>query len=215
MDVKRYFKVSLSLNILYTVLFILIAFKFKEKIISVFVNMKGKAEIVMFGDSITQHGEWNSLLHRHDIRNSGIGGFTTSHLIGTIRTNVFSYQPKICFVMCGINDIYDEVPVQKIEQNYAAVVKAISEQKIIPVVQSTLYCTNNPEINKKVDSLNTFLINYCQSNRVVFLDINSLLSTKDGLKKEYALDELHLNQAAYPIWVKELEKYLNYRNAKK
>ncbi len=78
---KKYvYKASLILNGIFIILFILLGLKFKEEIIQKLINKKEKATIVLFGDSIIKGGKWNDLLGRSDVKNSGFGGFTTSHL---------------------------------------------------------------------------------------------------------------------------------------
>ncbi len=74
-------------------------------------------------------------------------------------------------------------------------------------MQSTLY---EEDKNSKVmvDSLNSFLIDYCNQKSIRYLDINSKLSTNNGLKPEYSKDGTHINESAYLIWAKEIKEVL-------
>ena len=65
----------------------------------------------MFGNSITANGKWGDGLNRLDVKNSGTGGFTTSHFVWTINDQVLQYHPKICFLEGGINDIGVGIPL--------------------------------------------------------------------------------------------------------
>jgi len=209
---KNIFRLSLLLNLVFILLFIAIAFKYKEKIIEVMIDYKGKAEIVMFGNSITARGNWNVLLNRNDIKNSGIDGFTTSHFVLLIKSHVVAYKPKICFLEGGINDIMVGIPVSRIKSNYISLVDGLTKNNITPIVQSTLYQENNPQSKIQVDSLNNFLARYCKTNGITYLDINSKLSTKNGLKPEYSLDGTHINKEAYKVWAKEINEILKNLN---
>lgn len=206
---KHAFKASLYLNGVFVILFLALGFRFKEKIIQKILDTKEKATIVQFGDSIIKEGEWNELLGRNDIKNSGFGGFTTSHFRWLIKKNVIDYEPEICFIKGGINDISVGIPLERIQFNFISLLDTLRSYNILPVVQSTLYQENNPQSKILVDSLNDFLIDYCQENSIQFLDINSKLSTDSGLKAEYSRDGTHLKEGAYLIWGKEMKELLD------
>ncbi len=206
---KYFYKASLILNGIFIILFILIGLKFKEKIIQKLIDKKEKATIVQFGDSIIKGGNWNDLLGRNDVKNSGFGGFTTSHLRWLIEKNVIEFEPKICFIKGGINDIGVGIPLERIKINYMSLIDTLISNNITPIVQSTLYQVDNHDSKIMVDSLNNFLIDYCNQKSIRYLDINSKLSTDNGLKPEYSTDGTHINESAYLIWAKEIKKVLN------
>lgn len=170
--------------------------------------------IVMFGNSITANGKWGIGINRTDIKNSGTGGFTTSHFVWIIKDQVLKYQPKICFLEGGINDIGVGIPLERIYKNYESLVDTLLNHKIIPVLQSTLFVNfpnNEPENihhNQMVGSLDTFLQNLAASRNIEYLDLNKYFSENKKLKKELTIDGIHVNEAAYKIWYAELEKVL-------
>lgn len=200
--------ITLILNGIFIILFILIGLKFKEKIIQKIIHRKQKASVVLFGDSITASGNWNDLLDRNDVKNSGFGGFTTSHLRWLISENVIDYAPEICLLSGGINDIGVGIPLERIKTNYKSLIDTLISNNIIPIVQSTLYQVDNPESKMMVDGLNSFLSDYCNQKSIKYLDINSKLSTDNGLKAEYSTDGTHINEKAYLIWGKEIKEIL-------
>ena len=59
-----------------------------------------------------------------------------------------------------------------------------------------------------IDSLNNFLVDYCSTHALYYLDINSKLSTASGLKPEYSLDGTHVTRKAYEIWGQEISTLL-------
>jgi alpha-glucosidase len=209
MKKKHFCALSLIFNGVFIVFILLAGFKFKENILQEFIGRKEKATIVMFGDSIIKGGKWNELLGRNDVKNSGFGGFTTSHLRWLIKKNVIAYSPKYCFLEGGINDIGVGIPLTRVKENYKCLLDTLIANDIIPVVQSTLYQENDSTGRVKVDSLNMFLREYCDSKAIRFLDINSKLSTRTGLKKEYSKDGTHITEDAYLIWNDEIRKILD------
>ncbi|MNI19065.1 GDSL-like Lipase/Acylhydrolase [compost metagenome] len=163
----------------------------------------------MFGDSITKGGDWATLLGRSDVKNSGFPGFTTSHLVWLLKENVIDLKPSVCFLEGGINDIGVGIPLDRTKNNYRSLIEGLQEHKIIPVVQSIIYQQDNPESKIQVDSLNSYLRTYCQSQGVYYLDLNAKLSSSKGLNAQYTTDGTHINQVAYEIWATEVKKLLN------
>jgi lysophospholipase L1-like esterase len=205
---SKYLKISLILNFIFILIIILLSYKYVQKSIDrTFLDKD--IEIVMFGNSITAWGEWETLLDRNDLLTSGFPGYTSSHLKLLIANNVIKYNPVICFIMVGINDIQLGIPMHLIKSNYISMLEDLKKNRITPVVESVLYAVDNPEINNEVDSLNRFLIDYCNTNNIDYLDINTKLSTSNGLKPEYSTDGIHLNKKAYDIWAQEIKRFLN------
>ncbi len=205
---KLIYRVSIILNGIFIVIFLLIGLKYKEKILENLI-IKEKEKIVMFGDSIIKGGKWNYLLNRNDIKNSGFGGVTTSHFISLIHNNVIDHNPEFCFIQGGINDIGLGVSFSRTKNNYKSLIDTLIANKITPIVQSTLYQENNFESKILVDSLNNFLIGYCTDRQIYYLDINSKLSTTSGLKSEYSRDGTHITENAYEIWSQEINILLD------
>ena len=52
---------------------------------------------------------------------------------------IYKLKPKVCFIMGGINDIYNWTPLEKIFQNYTFIIKELKAKNIKVVIQSTLY----------------------------------------------------------------------------
>lgn len=205
---KYFCQVSVILNGVFIILFILLGLKYKENIIQKLIDKREKATIVQFGDSIIKGGNWNDLLGRSDIKNSGFSGFTTSHLRWLIQKNVIEFNPEICLIEGGINDIGVGIPLERTMTNYKSLIDTLISNNITPIVQSTLYVVDDPYKRVMVDSLNNFLIEYCDQKSIKYLDINSKLSTDIGLKPEYSTDGTHINENAYYVWAKEIKEVL-------
>ena len=182
------------------------------------------ADIVMLGNSLTRGVDWNELLGRDGIVNRGIPSDVLSGYKKRL-DYIFRLNPKVVFIMGGINDIYNWTPVDEIFKTYQEIVAALISRKIKVVIQSVIYAgenwgeewlkLNKPELkaydvnlerNKEVDKLNLLLKNFALSNKILFLDINSRLKTGNFLNKNYHYDGMHLNARGYKIWGEEVEK---------
>ena len=170
-----------------------------------------KYRIVMLGDSITAGIAWNELLGISDIANRGIGGDTTEGFYNRL-SNIYSLEPELCFIMGGINDIAGFYSVNSIKMNFEKIIEGLLENGIIPVIQSTLYVTNEyphwHRLNASVDELNNELEKICHEKEIMFLNINNILSKDGALKKEFAYDGVHLTGSGYKEWGKKLIPFI-------
>lgn len=165
--------------------------------------------IVMLGNSITANAKnWNKWLKRKDTHNAGQGGYTTGQMLWHMDTTVISLHPKICFVMAGINDLFNNISPDVILRNQIRILTKLKANNIKPVLQLTLYTHDNPALAKRVDEINDAIKNYCEQEGIDVIDLNILLSNDKSLKKEYTTDGTHLTDAAYRIWSDELTRYL-------
>ena len=179
-----------------------------------------QADIVMFGNSLTHGAAWNELLGRSNVAERGI---TSDVLYGYEARlgSIYKLNPKIVFVMGGLNDIYNWTPVDDIFSIYIRIIKALQSKNIIPVIQSTTYAAKTygkeyggtPETNfgrnREVDKLNKLLLDYARKNNLDYIDINTPTAGKDGfLRPELTWDGIHFKADAYRIWAREIEKVL-------
>jgi lysophospholipase L1-like esterase len=178
------------------------------------------ADIVMLGNSITHGAAWNELLGRSNVVERGIPSDVLRGYLARIN-DVYKLNPKIVFIMGGLNDVYNWTSVQEIFTVYVRILNGLKAKKIIPVIQSTTYASKNygkdyggtPETNrdrnKEIDKLNKLLSDYARTNGIDYIDLNSLLTAKDGyLKPELTWDGVHYKAEAYKIWSREVEKVL-------
>jgi lysophospholipase L1-like esterase len=169
--------------------------------------------IVMLGDSITERAAWNELLGLTEIANRGIDGDTTEGFYKRL-SNIYSLKPELCFIMGGINDILQGVPVETILNNMEKITEGLKQNGIEPIIQSTLYVSktkvNWNTINRKVDELNKMLKEMCVKNGILFVEINELLSANGALKDEYTYDGIHLHGTGYREWGKKIMEIMSF-----
>lgn len=160
----------------------------------------GKAKIVMVGDSITEGVDWNEILQDNMIVNRGISGDTTSGLLKRIH-QVVELSPSIVFIMIGVNDFGSLANVDTVYNNYKRIIEILRDKGIIVIVQSTVYSVEKHKVvNINIRSLNEKLSAFCQCNNINYLDLNSVLSSADGLKEMYTYDGIHLSADGYLAW---------------
>ena len=164
-----------------------------------------KYKVVMLGDSITERTAWNELLGIPDIANRGMDSDTTEGFYKRL-PDIYKIEPELCFIMGGINDIHQGIPIDKILANMEAIINELIKNDIKPIMQSTLYVSidmlNWEKTNKAVDSLNTGLKNIYIERNILFIDINKKLSVDGALRKEYSCDGIHLSGLGYKEWGK-------------
>lgn len=166
--------------------------------------MKKSIEIVMLGDSITSRGDWKKLLENEYILNLGIDGDTTKGVFQRVNRAI-EVEPKIVFLMVGINDLCISIPLEEVFGNYKKICEKICEKKIKIVVQATLL-TQMPAVNKKVRKFNEMLEDYCNKEKIEFLNLNEPFSNEEKLLREdLTTDGLHLGQKAYKVWAYKIK----------
>ncbi|MBE8565944.1 SGNH/GDSL hydrolase family protein [Vibrio sp. OPT20] len=163
------------------------------------------ADLVMFGDSITEWAPWADIFRDVSMVNRGLAGDTTTGMLRRIDTTL-NVKPKLVCFMAGVNDLAQGYDVEYIYQNYIDMLKVWQENDIRILVQSTLYVGSKLQgLNPSVELLNSKISEYCSQQCIAFLDVNSVLSPNKLLSNEYSCDDLHLNAKAYQAWAEVLQ----------
>ncbi len=168
-----------------------------------------KADVVMLGNSITFGVNWNELMGRTQIVNRGISSDNT---VGFLRRMEYIYKlhPQLCCIMGGINDIYQDAPVEKVFENYKKIIEGLQAHKIVPIIQSPLFVSirwrKYAEKNLEVAKLDSMLADYAQLKGIEFMNLNEVMSKDHLLLEELTTDGVHLSAKGYALWRDELEK---------
>lgn len=172
----------------------------------------GENRVVFFGDSITDIWKIAEYFPGKPYVNRGIGGQTTPQMLVRFRQDVIDLQPKVVVILAGTNDIAGNTgPMrnQDIEANYASLAELARVHGIRVVYASVLPVHSYTERSKdffaqrpmsRILELNTWLKEYCDKNKIAYLDyFSALVDDKGLLKKDLADDGLHPNDAGYKI----------------
>ena len=170
-----------------------------------------QADIVMLGNSITHGTNWNELLGRWSISEQGIPSDITEGILNRMKY-VYKVNPKICFVMVGVNDVFSWIPTETVFLNYKKIVENLKSKNIIPVIQSVLYAEKNYQSaenrNKEITKLNKLLADYAKKNKIEYINLNRKMSRSNFLKSNLTYDGIHLNGNGFKYWGREVDKVL-------
>ena len=159
-----------------------------------------QADLVVFGDSITEWAPWADIFRDISMVNRGLAGDTTAGMLRRIDTTL-NVNPKLICFMAGINDLAQGYSVNQAFTNYVEIVDTWLKQGIKVVVQSTLFVGESLQgLNTQVEELNSLLKRYCHEHGVQFLDVNEVLAPNGVLLDDFSCDDLHLNAKAYQQW---------------
>jgi lysophospholipase L1-like esterase len=179
----------------------------------------GEERVVFFGDSITDGWKIEESFPGKPYVNRGIGGQTTSQMLVRFRQDVVSLQPKVVVILAGTNDIAGNsgpIADQDIEANYSDIAELAKANNIRVIFSSVLPVNDYTERAKeffaqrpteRILSLNRWLKDYCDTNRLIYLDYyGAVVDEKGMLKRELADDGLHPNKAGYAVMAPLAEK---------
>lgn len=163
----------------------------------------GTPEIVFINDSITQQaGLWAFRLGYNNLNvwNYGKGGFTSGQLLPVAQRVGEMSGVRYAFIMAGINDT-DKSTAGAGESfaNIRATVEVLEQAGITPIIQSTLYRTNevSPEF---VGRLNFLLSEYASEAGHIWIDMNAHLAAAQSLLGQCTTDGIHLNERGCSRW---------------
>ena len=173
------------------------------------LSMKEK-RIVFMGNSITEG--WKNtdpgFFEGRPYIDRGISGQTTPQMLIRFRPDVIDLKPAIVIILAGINDIAENTGPMTLEEtagnifSMAQLAKAANIKVIISSVLPANTFPWRPEIKpaEKVIELNILLKQYCEENRITYLEYYShMVDDKKGLDSRYGDDGVHPNLAGYKV----------------
>jgi lysophospholipase L1-like esterase len=173
------------------------------------------ASVVMLGDSLTEGAPWRELTGCLSLVNRGIGGDTTTRLLGRL-DEVFKMRPRAIFLMIGVNDISLSVPRSTTVENLRAILDRLERADTQPFLAFVLPVTASyakKGINAGITDLNAAIAGVLADHpKTRPIDIRPLMRGSDGaLREELSYDGLHLSPKGYAVWrdaiAPELAKY--------
>jgi lysophospholipase L1-like esterase len=172
-------------------------------------------KVMFLGNSITEMGNWQKVLHDTTVINRGIGGDITYGVLKRLKDITDRYPSKI-FILLGINDIGKDIPDAVIADNYLKIVREIHSkcpetkiyvQSILPLNPTLPHFPQHYDKEEHVLSVNKLLQANASVGNYTYVDIFHLFVDADQrLKAEYTYEGLHLKPPAYDIWVAYLKK---------
>ena len=188
---------------------------------------EGESRVVFMGDSITD--AWGRRYHGFfpgkPYINRGISGQTTPQMLIRFRPDVIALKPKAVVILAGTNDLAGNtgpMTPEEILGNLISMAELAKANGIRVVLASILPANDypwrpeHPNPSEKIIALNAMIKDYAEKNGLVYLDyFSALVDEQNGLKKDYAQDAVHPNQAGYdvmgPLAEKAIEQALQGR----
>lgn len=171
--------------------------------------------ILFIGDSLTQWGTWNELFPQFSIENFGVAGDKTIDIIQRM-PHYRTKQTSTIFLMVGINDLANGIPVASVLMNYNTLVNQMHQYwptakihllSVLPVEYESF--THTAIYPQNVEKLNEGIAALANETNAFYVDMTRAFSNGNGnLNPMYTYDGLHLNNAGYLVWKKEIETYL-------
>jgi lysophospholipase L1-like esterase len=172
----------------------------------------GENRVVFFGDSITDAWKLDAYFPGKGYINRGISGQTTPQMLIRFRQDVIDLSPKVVVILAGTNDIAGNtgpMTIEQIEENYASLAELARAHSMRVIFSSvtpihnyapqrqTMFLQRSPE---QISELNRWLRNYCEQNKIIYLDYFSAMVDSHGMMKENLADDgLHPNDAGYRV----------------
>lgn len=178
---------------------------------------------VLLGDSITEGFEVAKFFPGRRVLNRGIGADVIGNdlpaednrgVLKRLDESVFNCSATDVFLMIGINDLGAGHTPEVMEQGYRKILQRIKTEtpRVGVHVQSVLPTRDNyAKHNANVVDFNGRLKKLAEEFGYDYLDIHALVADDKGeLKAEYTGDGLHLNEAAYNVWLEQVERVMEW-----
>jgi lysophospholipase L1-like esterase len=175
-----------------------------------------QGRIIMVGNSITEGGNWKTLLEDSTVINRGISGDVTFGVLQRMK-DITDRKPSKLFLLIGINDLSRNTPDEVILENIFMIIGKIHSgsptttlyvQSILPINESF------KNLNKKyfgksdhIATINSQVKKYAGKLKYTYVDLHSGFLDADGrMDAKFTSDGLHLTPAGYHHWVEILKK---------
>ena len=179
-----------------------------EKCLQAWTNslrqMRAKADVVFFGDSLTYYGDFSSCFPNKVVCNLGLRGDTIQGMIERVG-QVRMLEPQKVYLMAGLNDVascdlwefgrrFEDLVCLLMSQTDGAEVVV---QSLLPVNEKdfSISCNNN-----QIKACNEVIAVIAKSHSLRFLDLFTCYEQEGALPKVATNDGLHLKQDVYFKW---------------
>lgn len=179
--------------------------------------------IVMLGNSLTENGKnWAERLGHPEVVNRGIIGDNTVGMTERL-CQITTHHPKAIFLMAGINDMVNDNPAVNVASRVIGLIDSIRSQSpgtrlfvesLLPINESNGRWRTLSGRTDDIPIVNMYVRAYCESRGITFIDLFHLMTYPHSnvLREELSSDGLHITEAGYQIWQKEIKKQLEKLN---
>jgi lysophospholipase L1-like esterase len=171
-------------------------------------TIENRSSIAFLGDSITNHGDWETWFPDRHTHNLGVSGDTTDEVIDRL-DRVIELHPDAVALLVGTNDLSQRKSVEHLVRNIEYLL--VTLRRGLPgtrmLVQSIM--PRGAEFAERVRDANRHLRQFAPSVNAQYLDLWPALSTDgDEIDAKYSDDAVHLTAEGYEAWLSELRPAL-------
>lgn len=169
----------------------------------------GRGGVVLIGDSLTEWGDWPSVLPGRTVANLGVAGQTTGQMRARM-CDVIAATPTHVFWLGGTNDLAQGIGADDILANTHAALGEV--QRALPGVPVTIVSIppTSWAHGRDIPSVNARLAVLAGEAGYGYLDLFDAFSTPSGdIRPGLSTDGLHFTPAAYSIWAARIEAVLD------
>jgi len=169
----------------------------------------------LVGDSLTERGEWWELLER-PVANRGVAGDTVAAVRARL-DDVAALDPRIVFVLVGINDLLAGASPEALAARHASLIAElrgrlprarIVAESLLPI-RDELVARDAELTSATVRRANELCRRGAAAAGADWLDLHARLADPEGeLDPRYSSDGLHLSGAGYRAWAAAVLPYL-------
>jgi len=143
----------------------------------------------------------------------GFGGSNVNDVLFYANRIVLPYKPRAIVLYEGDNDVAQGISPSKIKDTFLEFIEIIYEE--LPDCR-IYFLSIKPSVSRwekweQMSSVNKLIENECSTNPLLtYIDIATPMLNEQGTPKEeiFQLDNLHMNQVGYAIWVDILKPIL-------
>lgn len=168
-------------------------------------------EYIFVGDSITKGGDnWGFKLVRNPFisKNLAENNYTTNQIVSLVN-QALKYSPNYVFIMAGTNDVISgDIEVQQTLHHYQALLDKFARSKSVPII-TLIPLQQDIKRNAQINQINSGIKLLAKARSIYVIDLNESIAPLGYLEPKFTIDGVHFSEAAYEIWLNEIEKILS------
>ncbi|HSW14082.1 MAG TPA: GDSL-type esterase/lipase family protein [Solimonas sp.] len=160
----------------------------------------GCGGVVFLGDSLTHNGRWELMFPDSPVRNFGIGGERSEHLLTRLQP-IISVQPSKIFILIGTNDLAANRTIDAISADVDTLVERL--QAALPgcALHLQTLMPRKQKFAARIRQINTRYQAIATRRGIPCIDLFPAFDDGTGtLRKELTWDALHLSGRGYQVW---------------
>jgi acyl-CoA thioesterase-1 len=149
------------------------------------------------GDDTSQYAYWLVQAHPEwEVLNRGVNGERTDQIRARFERDVIALSPHVVVIVAGVNDVYQERPVEHVIEQLAAMYAGASRAGIRIVAGSIIpYDTATPDQNTRMRQINDWIR---RQSGIAFVDTRAAVAASDNADRLFdSPDGLHPTPAGY------------------